>query len=99
VHTLADEHQAYTLSDRATYLARKSEGLDLEVLLEGDPLLFNPYGVIPVNPQTHPGVNFDLATKFVEWITSVDTQRLIASYERDGSQLFHPDSTQWREAQ
>jgi tungstate transport system substrate-binding protein len=99
VLTMADEQQAYTLSDRATYLARKSEGLDLEVLLEGDPLLFNPYGVIPVNPQTHPGVNFDLATKFVEWITSVDTQRLIASYERDGSQLFHPDSTQWREAQ
>ncbi len=99
VLTMADEQQAYTLSDRATYLARKSEDLDLVVLVEGDPLLFNPYGVIPVNPQTHPGVNFDLASKFAEWITSVDTQRLIASYERDGSQLFYPDSAQWRESQ
>lgn len=99
VLTMADEGQAYTLSDRATYLARKSEGLDLVVLVEGDPLLFNPYGVIPVDPETHPGVDHDLATKFVEWITSVEAQRLIASYERDGSQLFYPDSTAWRESQ
>jgi tungstate transport system substrate-binding protein len=99
VLTMADEGQAYTLSDRATYLARKSEGLNLEALVEGDPLLFNPYGVIPVDPEMHPGVNYDLATKFVAWITSVETQQLIASYERGGSQLFYPDSAAWRESQ
>ena len=52
VLTMSDEQQAYTLSDRATYLARKAEGLGLEVLVEGDPILFNPYGVIPVSART-----------------------------------------------
>jgi tungstate transport system substrate-binding protein len=98
VITLAEEQQAYTLSDRATYLARKAEGLTLEVLVEGDPILFNPYGVIPVNPETHPGVNYELAQQFVDWITAVDTQELIASYERNGTELFYPDSAPWHEA-
>jgi tungstate transport system substrate-binding protein len=98
VITLAEEQQAYTLSDRATYLARKAEGLTLEVLVEGDPILFNPYGVIPVNPDKNEGINNELANQFVEWITSVDTQELIASYERDGAELFYPDSAQWHEA-
>jgi tungstate transport system substrate-binding protein len=99
VITLAEEQRAYTLSDRATYLARKAEDLDLDVLVEGDPILFNPYGVIPVNPETHPGVNNALAEKFVEWLTSVETQQLIASYQRNGEQLFYPDSAQWHESQ
>ena len=99
VITLAEEQRAYTLSDRATYLARKAEGLDLDVLVEGDPILFNPYGVIPVNPEKHPGVNIEMANQFVEWLTSVETQQLIASYERNGAQLFYPDSAQWRESQ
>lgn len=99
VITLAEEQQAYALSDRATYLARKAEGLSLEVLVEGDPILFNPYGVIPVNPEKHPGVNYELAEQFVEWLTSLETQELIASYERNGAQLFYPNSAQWHEAQ
>lgn len=96
VLTMSAEQQAYTLSDRATYAARKAGGLALEVLVEGDPVLFNPYGAIPVNPEKHPGVNYELAQAFVEWITSVETQQMIADYEADGTQLFVPDSEQWR---
>lgn len=98
VLTMTNEQQAYTLSDRATYLARLAEGLELDVLVEGDPALFNPYGVIPVNPETHPGVSFDLAQSFVEWITSVETQLLIEQFgvEEFGQSLFIPDSEQWR---
>ena len=96
---LADELRAYTLSDRATYLARRAEGLELEILVEGDPILFNPYGVIPVNPETHPNVNADLAQMFVDWLTSVETQELIASFEVNGEQLFTPNSEAWLAAQ
>lgn len=99
VITLAEEQQAYTLADRATFLSRAAEGLRLDVLVEGDPTLFNSYGVIPVNPATHPDINAVLAQQFVEWITSVETQELIASYEVSGSQLFYPDSEAWNEAQ
>ncbi len=99
VLTMADEQQAYTLSDRSTYLARQAEGLSLLILFEGDPILFNPYSVIPVNPERHPGVNFELAQKFVEWITSLETQELIASFEiHDQASVFTPDSEQWRAA-
>jgi tungstate transport system substrate-binding protein len=54
VLTMASEQQAYTLSDRATYLARTLEGTDLEIMVEGDPILFNPYGVIAINPAKSP---------------------------------------------
>lgn len=98
VLTMADEQQGYTLSDRATYLARQQEGLSLEILVEGDPILFNPYGVIPVNPETHPGVNAELAQTFVDWLTSLETQTQIAEFEVNGQQLFTPDSEAWRAA-
>lgn len=98
VLTMTDEQGAYTLSDRATYLKRQSTGLKSVVLVEGDKILFNPYGVLPVNPDKHPGVNSDLAQKFVDWITSLDTQTLIASYQINGIQLFTPDSAQWLKA-
>lgn|SRR5574341_1090395 len=96
VLTIADEQQGYTLSDRATYAARKAEGLALEVLVEGDPILFNPYGVIPVNPEKYPDINFDLAMQFVEWITSLETQALIESFQIGGVTVFTPDSEAWR---
>lgn len=98
VLTMSDELGAYTFSDRATYLARQAEGLTLEVLVEGDPILFNPYGVIPVNPVTHPNINAELGQAFAHWITSLPTQDLIASYKRNGSQLFTPDSVPYRVA-
>lgn len=96
VITLAEEQEGYTLADRATYLARVAEGSQLEVLVEGDPVLFNPYGVIPVDPETHPGVNYEAAQQFADWLTSLETQELIASFEVNGNQLFIPDSEAWR---
>ena len=98
VLNMANEQQAYTLSDRATYLARSKEGLDLEVLVEGDKALFNPYGVIVVNPEKCPNVNADLANKFTDWIISVPTQEMIGAFgqEEFGQSLFTPDSTPWK---
>lgn len=100
VLTIAGEQQAYTLSDRATYLARKQAGLDLEILVEGDSRLFNPYGVIAVNPEKHPAVNAAGAQAFIEWITSVETQKLISQFGVDkfGQSLFTPDSAAWNAA-
>ncbi len=101
VLTMADEKQAYTLSDRATYLARTLEGTDLEVLVEGDPLLFNPYGVIAINPDKGDHIKADEANQFIEWLISMPTQELIAKYgvEEFGSPLFVPDSAAWRAKQ
>ncbi|MFC1960583.1 substrate-binding domain-containing protein [Chloroflexota bacterium] len=99
VLTMADELQAYTMSDRATYLARQAEGVELVVLVEGDPILFNPYGVIPVNSEQHENVNAKVAQNFADWLISVETQELIASFAVNGEQLFTPNSAAWLEAQ
>lgn len=98
---MAEEQQAYSLSDRATYLARKLEGLDLEILVEGDPLLLNPYGVITVNPNKGDHIHADWAEQFVDWIISVEAQELIGQFgvEEFGSPLFTPDSEPWLAAQ
>ena len=100
VLTMADEQRAYTLSDRATYLARTLEGIDLIILVEGDPILFNPYGVIAVNPDKNPEIHADLADRFIDWLISLPTQERIAQFgvEEFGMPLFTPDSTAWREA-
>ena len=77
------------------------EGIDLPVLVEGDPILFNPYGIIAVNPEVHPHVNFDLAMSFINWFTSVPTQKVIGEFGEDkfDQPLFVPDSEEWRAAQ
>lgn len=100
VLTMADEQQAYTLSDRATYLARTLEGTELVILVEGDPILFNPYGVIAVNPEKSPEINAELANQFIDWLISVPTQERIGEFgvEQFGAPLFTPDSEPWREA-
>jgi tungstate transport system substrate-binding protein len=100
VLTIANEQQAYTLSDRATYLARQLEGTELEILVEGDSRLFNPYGVIEVNPEKCPNVNAAGAQAFVEWLTSLETQQLISQFgvEEFGQPLFVPDSEAWNAA-
>ena len=99
VLTMADEQQAYTLSDRATYLARTLEGTDLVILVEGDPILFNPYGVIAVNPAKNPEIKGDLANQFIDWLISVPTQEKIGQFgmEEFGKSLFTPDSQPWRD--
>nr|MBC7243978.1 substrate-binding domain-containing protein [Chloroflexota bacterium] len=100
VLTIADEKQAYALSDRATYLVRKLQGLDLEILVEGDPILFNPYGVIAVNPVKNEKINAELANAFLDWIISVPVQEKISQFGRDqfGQSIFVPNSTPWRMA-
>lgn len=100
VLTMANEQLAYTLSDRATYLARKAEGLQLEILSEGDEILFNPYGVIEVNPAKNAQIKSDLAKSFVDWIISVPVQEKIGTFGVDkwGAPLFFPDSEPYRAA-
>jgi tungstate transport system substrate-binding protein len=100
VLTMAEEQQAYTLSDRATYLSRTKKGIKLEVMVEGDPILFNPYGVIAVNPAKNPNIQADLAQKFIDWLISVPTQEKIAEFGKAdfGQSLFTPDSQPWRDA-
>jgi tungstate transport system substrate-binding protein len=101
VLTMANEQLAYTLSDRATYLARTKEGLDLPILVEGDKALLNPYGVIAVNPEKNPNINAEEAQKFIDWIISVPVQEKIQSFgiEDFNQSLFIPDSQPWRDAQ
>jgi tungstate transport system substrate-binding protein len=100
VLTIANEQLAYTLSDRATYLARRQEGLELALLVEGDSRMFNPYGVIEVNPAKCPEVNTAGAQAFAGWLTSLETQTLIGQYGLDkfGQSLFVPDSAAWNAA-
>lgn len=91
----AEEKQLYTLTDRGTYLEYKfgrKEGLDLEILCEGDQELYNPYGVIPVNPKKHPHVKVDWAEAFAQWLVSPKGQGLIANYKIHGHQAFFPDA-------
>jgi len=93
--TYAEEKQAYTLADRGTYLKYKygrKQGLDLDILCEGDPKLHNPYGIIPINPKKYPHVKFELADLFAKWLVSPKAQALIAHYKIQGQQAFFPDA-------
>jgi tungstate transport system substrate-binding protein len=93
--TYAEEKQAYTLADRGTYLKYKfgrKQGLDLEILCEGEGSLFNPYGIIPVNPKKYPHVNFEWTDRFAKWLISPKAQALIANYKIQGQQAFFPDA-------
>jgi tungstate transport system substrate-binding protein len=93
--TFAEEKQAYTLSDRGTFIKYKfgrEPALDLDVLCEGDPRLANPYGVIPVNPAKFSHVKHDLAETLAQWLSSSRGQTLIARYRLEGRQLFYPDA-------
>lgn len=89
VLNMAAELQAYTLTDRATYGAYKAK-TGLEVVVEGDKSMYNPYGIIAVNPARHPGVNYKGAKMLIEWITSPEGQARIASFKPAGQQLFFP---------
>lgn len=85
----AFEKQGYTLTDRGTYLAYKNK-VDLVILNERDEQLHNPYGIIAVNPVKHPHVKFHLAMKYIVWITSPETQKLIKNFKIEGQSLFFP---------
>jgi tungstate transport system substrate-binding protein len=93
--TFADEKKTYTLADRGTYIKYrfgKDLPVELEVLVEGDTGLANPYGIIPVNPEKYPQVKYDLARQFAEWLISERGQSVIAGYRLFGKQLFIPDA-------
>lgn len=100
VLTMAGEKNAYTLSDRATYLTFTQKGLKLKILVEGEALLLNPYGVIAVNPAKSPKVQNDLANKFIDWLISLPTQEKIAAFKKAelGNSLFYPSSKLWKQA-
>jgi tungstate transport system substrate-binding protein len=91
VLTMAAAKQGYTLSDRATYGAYKDK-TGLDILVQGDPKMFNPYGVIAVNPKKYPDINYQGAMAFVDWITSPEGQKAIADFKINGEQQFFPSA-------
>jgi tungstate transport system substrate-binding protein len=82
---------AYSLTDRGTWISFKNKG-DYKILVEGDPKLFNQYGIILVNPKKHPSVKVAEGQAFIDWILSDEGQNAIASYTLDGQQLFFPNA-------
>ena len=83
---------AYVLTDRATWIAFGNKRRH-RIAVEGDPRLFNQYGIVPVSKARHPGVRAALARQFVDWILSAEGQAAIASHRVDGRQLFFPNAT------
>ncbi len=82
---------AYVLSDRATWLNFGNKG-ELEILVEGDPRLFNQYGIILVNPAKHKHVKADEGQRFVSWVVSPEGQKIIGAYQIKGNQAFFPNA-------
>jgi len=91
VLTIANEKQAYTISDRGTYLAFQDK-ISLPILFEGDRVLYNPYHIMAVNPARHPHVNIRLARQYIQFITSENVQKKIADFRKHGQVLFYPDA-------
>jgi len=85
----AAQLNAYLLSDRSTWLAFKNPG-GLQILVQGDPLLHNPYGVLVVNPARHPHVQAGAARQFANWLTGAEGQAAIGAFRRQGQPLFFP---------
>lgn len=90
---MAGEMRAYTLTDRATYV-RYRERIDLPILMSGDARMFNPYGIIAVNPKKYPDINYQGAKLLIDWITSDEGQQRIAAFKLEGEQLFMPSAKQ-----
>jgi tungstate transport system substrate-binding protein len=91
---VAHEKRAYTLTDRGTWLATKDKDkLEMVVVLEGDPVLFNQYGVMAVNPEKHKDVKHKEAMTFVNWLISPEGQEAIKSFkDKHGNALFIPNA-------
>ena len=90
---IANELGAYTMTDRGTWLAYRRKA-NLALLYQGDPPLFNPYGIIAVNPARHSDINYSGAQKLIEWLTSSKGQQLIGDFKMQGQQLFIPSASQ-----
>lgn len=82
---------AYALADRGTWISFKNKQ-DIKIVVEGDPSLFNPYGVIAVNPAKHPHIKVKEAQAFVNWLVSAEGQTAIAAFKLEGEQLFFPNA-------
>ena len=93
VLTIANEKQAYTLTDRGTQIAFDDK-MSLEILYQGDEILFNPYHIMAVNPETHGHVNYELAKKYINFVTGEEGQNIIKNFRKSGQQLFYPDANQ-----
>ncbi len=87
VITMATQKRGYTLSDRGTYVAFRKK-TDFVVLRQGDRTLWNPYGIIAVNPKKHPHVKYGLAVKLIDFVTGPEGRSLIAGFKVDGEPLF-----------
>jgi tungstate transport system substrate-binding protein len=83
--------RAYVMTDRATWIAFGNKG-DYQIAVEGDPRMFNQYGVILVNPEMHPHVKASMGQTFIDWLLSKEGQAAIASFRIEGKQLFFPNS-------
>lgn len=88
----AAQMPAYTLADRGTWISFENRG-PLEILVEGDPKLFNQYGVILVNPKKHSHVKQEAGQTFIDWLVSEEGQQAIADYKLNGQQLFFPNAS------
>lgn len=89
--SITNEMLGYTMTDRATFLSMK-ENIELTILVEGDDVLFNQYGVIIVNPEKNENINSVGAKAFVNWILSDETQKLIGTYKKYDEVLFIPNA-------
>lgn len=87
----AAEMSAYVLADRGTWISFENRG-DLTILVEGDPQLFNQYGVILVNPERHEHVKVEQGQVFINWLISEEGQQAIGDYTLNGRQLFYPNA-------
>lgn len=90
---MSSELGAYTLTDRGTWLAFRDK-LALQVLVAGDERLFNPYGIIAVNPARYPEINYQGAMRLIAWLTSVEGQHRIRDFTVQGEPLFIPTAVQ-----
>ncbi|MCF6204229.1 MAG: substrate-binding domain-containing protein [Methylococcaceae bacterium] len=88
---MANDKQAYTLTDRGTLLAY-SDKITLTVLSEGDSLLYNPYHVMAVNPKKHPAVHYAFAQKYINFLIGNEGQSIIKNFRLKGLLLFYPDT-------
>jgi tungstate transport system substrate-binding protein len=88
---MAGEMRAYTLTDRGTYVSYR-ERIGLPILMSGDERMFNPYGVIAVNPKKYPDINYQGAKLLIDWLTSNEGQQRIAEFKVEGEQLFMPSA-------
>lgn len=89
---IANEKRAYTITDRATWYSLQDE-LDMKIVFQGDPVLFNQYGVMVVSPKIHKHIKYKEAMQFIDWIISKDGQKTISSFkDKYGRQLFYPNA-------